>query len=336
MSEKRAVALFLVLAFAISWAWLVPMALSGGVSQPGQGWPTHLPALLGPGIAGVIATAYLHGKQGLVALWKRLFRWSSPGMLAVIGLIALAGIAVITQGLATGTWPSAQSFWTYNGTPVTVGPLAVFLYVLVINGFGEEIGWRGFLADLLLRRQGAVGEGSLLRGQGDDGEGLVSRGRGAGADGVYSRGKGTSGDRLLSRGQGSDGEGFLSRGQGNHGNGFLSRRDGAGKTEIVRVATVLFIPWAAWHLPMFFSVAGFKEMGLMFPGWLFALWCGSVVLTWLYAKSGNVFVVALWHTIFNFVSGTPAADSFMGPAVSVVVMVAAGVIVFFERRRRVQ
>jgi membrane protease YdiL (CAAX protease family) len=30
------------------------------------------------------------------------------------------------------------------------------LVVLVVNGFGEEIGWRGFLVDRLLERQGVI------------------------------------------------------------------------------------------------------------------------------------------------------------------------------------
>lgn len=45
---RHALAAYALLAYGLSWAWLIPMALSGDVVQQGSGAPTHFPALLDP------------------------------------------------------------------------------------------------------------------------------------------------------------------------------------------------------------------------------------------------------------------------------------------------
>jgi hypothetical protein len=40
--------MFFVLAYALSWAWWLPIVVSGGSVGRGDAWPTHLPGLLGP------------------------------------------------------------------------------------------------------------------------------------------------------------------------------------------------------------------------------------------------------------------------------------------------
>ena len=56
----------------------------------------------------------------------------------------------------TGAKPlSVQELSTYSGAPV-IEPLLLLIYVVVVNGFGEEIGWRGFLAEELLTGHGVL------------------------------------------------------------------------------------------------------------------------------------------------------------------------------------
>ena len=66
--RNLALSIFIVVAYALSWAWTIPLALAGDVIQKGSGWPTHVPALLGPAIAAFVATAWLSGRVGLVDL----------------------------------------------------------------------------------------------------------------------------------------------------------------------------------------------------------------------------------------------------------------------------
>lgn len=138
---------FVALAYLLSWLWWVPMALAGGVVQPGQGWPTHLPGLMGPAVAAFVVTGVTEGRTGLAGLWSRVIRWRvgwvGYGVVAVTVLMAFLP-------LVTGAGLGRDSYLTYSGAPIVGG--WVVLYVLFVNGFGEEIGWRGFLADALLRR----------------------------------------------------------------------------------------------------------------------------------------------------------------------------------------
>ena len=147
---RRLVA-FVVLAYALSWAWWVPMALTGTVVEPGQGWPTHLPGLLGPAIAAVIVTAVTDRGPGLRDLWSRVSRWRVPirWYILVIATMALAAIPFVL-----GTDLGMGDALAYSGAP-SVG-VSVVVYVVLVNGFGEEIGWRGYLADGLMHRHSEI------------------------------------------------------------------------------------------------------------------------------------------------------------------------------------
>jgi membrane protease YdiL (CAAX protease family) len=139
-----------VLAYAFSWSWWWTMAARGEVSRPGVGWPSHLPGLLGPALAAVVVTAVTQGRAGLADLWSRMTRWRLPlwcwGVLLVtLGLLT----APLVHDRVTGRTPHARDFLVYSGVPVWPA-LALVLYVVVVNGFGEEIGWREFLAERLL------------------------------------------------------------------------------------------------------------------------------------------------------------------------------------------
>lgn len=123
-------------------------------------------------------------------------------------------------------------------------PLLVLVpFVLLVNGIGEELGWRGYLADHLLRER-----------------------------------------------------------------------------SLPATAFLVAVAWGLWHLPLFWVVADFRQMGWLVPGWFLGLLAGSVVLTWLYRGSGgSVLLVALWHTPFNLVTATPGTSSTVAPVVSTVV-----------------
>jgi membrane protease YdiL (CAAX protease family) len=68
------------------------------------------------------------------------------------GMLALAPLLRYVAGEPL---PSSADYVTYSG--VGVFPIAVTaLIVLIVNGFGEETGWRGFLAERLLQRYSLV------------------------------------------------------------------------------------------------------------------------------------------------------------------------------------
>jgi CAAX protease family protein len=154
---------YVVLAVAISWAWWGWCLVEGWVTRPGQGWPTHLPGLLGPALAAVVVTAAVDGRTGLRDLGARVLRWrvgwawwSVVAVTLLLVLLSWAG-----QALAGGGAPDLSGLAAYSGAPLAPVPVTL-LYVLVVNGLGEEVGWRGYLADRLLREHGLIATAVLV------------------------------------------------------------------------------------------------------------------------------------------------------------------------------
>lgn len=136
--------LFVLLTYALAWAWWIPMAVTKSYVYPGVGWPTHLIALMAPALATLVVVAKSAGRAGLVDLWQRCTKTSLNRLtgLLIIGTFGYALLPVLFDSKIT-----LADLGVYSGAPA--GVLGV-LMVLALNGFGEEIGWRGFLADQFL------------------------------------------------------------------------------------------------------------------------------------------------------------------------------------------
>lgn len=144
---------YVALTFLISWGWLVPVALSGGLVEAGVGWPTHLPALLGPMAAALLVSVGTGGRAAVLDLWHRMvlvrvpLRWWTVALSPLLLLLAVGAAALMgwtsldLNGLAG--FPGVPGAWGVAGVAVTV---------VLVNGFGEETGWRGYLQPALQRR----------------------------------------------------------------------------------------------------------------------------------------------------------------------------------------
>lgn len=154
-SGTRALVAFYVLAYAITWGWGFTLVAGGEVVRRGQGWPTHFPALLGPAIAAVIVTAWISDRPGLANLGRRMLRWRFPLRWwgAALSPLLFLGIALAVAA-AVGHAPRLGSFGRYSGLSA-LGLVWVALMVTVVNGYGEEVGWRGVALPVIQRRVGA-------------------------------------------------------------------------------------------------------------------------------------------------------------------------------------
>lgn len=148
MSVPRAragTAVFLLVAFGGSWGLWIPLAFAGVEVRPGGGWPSHLPGLLAPAAGAFAGVWVMRGMAGVRDLTARLVRWRpSRTVTVVLAATIIAAIGAAVVGAAAG-----ESL-DYSGAPAW-GVFTV-VYALVVNGFGEETGWRGFLADTLIDR----------------------------------------------------------------------------------------------------------------------------------------------------------------------------------------
>lgn len=153
---KRPAASFYAIALTLSWGYWLTLLAIGLRVEPGSN-VTHFPGLLGPMFAAVIVTAVIGGSSGLRELLERVFylgsTWPSKLIRAlsplVLGVAAFAAMHVLDNSL-----PTAESFSHFPCLPEHWPLVSVVLAVVLVNGFGEETGWRGFLSEHLLATQG--------------------------------------------------------------------------------------------------------------------------------------------------------------------------------------
>lgn len=161
MKPRAALVLFVALAYAISWGWTFPFVAVGDVVEKGVGWPSNLPALLGPMLAAFLVTALVWGREAVLDLLVRMGRWRMPWRWWAATLSPLAFLAVaLAVAAAIGKLPSGRDFGLYSGLSATgVVPVAA---IVIVSAFGEETGWRGFALPLLQRRYGALAAALLI------------------------------------------------------------------------------------------------------------------------------------------------------------------------------
>jgi uncharacterized protein len=101
-------------------------------------------------------------------------------------------------------------------------------------------------------------------------------------------------------------------------------------------SVTLAVLWLGWHVPQFFVIATYRDFApVQYIGFSLGLFCGAVVLTWLYNRSGgSILLVAIWHGLFNVVSGTQAATGTLAAVVSTLIMIQAVVLIVLELRAR--
>ena len=257
--DTRALVVFFVLAYALSWSWVIPLAAAHEVVRRGAGWPTHLPALLGPAIAAVAVTAWTMGRPGVRDLGARMARWRVPlrWWLAAVSPLVFLGLGLAAMAAAGQGLPAAGEFGRFSGIPA-IG-LAGVLLVIFVAALGEETGWRGYALPQLQRRFSPLAS-----------------------------------------------------------------------------SLILAVLWFAWHLPQFLVIATYRDFPPAgYVGMFCGLACGAVVLTWLYNRSGgSILLVAVWHGLYNVVSGTQAATGILAAVVSTLIMIQAIVLIVLEMRAR--
>lgn len=153
MRSSDGIGWFVLLSYVLGWAWSLPLVVAGATVEQGEGWPTHVPTLLAPLLAAVAVTGFISGRAGIWDLVRRMGRWrfSLVGWLVVVSPALVLALTLVAMGLAGQDLPAWSDFSRFNGLPA-YGVLSTLLMVFVLNGLGEETGWRGFLQDRLQHR----------------------------------------------------------------------------------------------------------------------------------------------------------------------------------------
>jgi membrane protease YdiL (CAAX protease family) len=158
--HRHRIICFVVVTYGVTWGLWIPLAISGHRVIPGFS-PVYLGGLLGPLIGAVVTTALVGGRQATRDLFCRMarvrvgLRWWGIGLglpLAVAAATYVVMIAYSMVLLVPIDPPSAAALGRFNGFPIG-NVLGTWVLLVVVNGFGEETGWRGFLLPQLTRRR---------------------------------------------------------------------------------------------------------------------------------------------------------------------------------------
>ena len=163
---KRPVVAYYLLTLVLSWGYWITLIAQGKQVTPGSS-TSHLPGLMGPALAAIVITMAIDGGSGLRELSSRIVRLRPAwpwGILAALSPLPVAVVIFAAMTTSGEPLPPLQDFLTYPGLPATMSAGATLLGVLILNGYGEEIGWRGFVMEKWLPRYGRFGTTIRLAG----------------------------------------------------------------------------------------------------------------------------------------------------------------------------
>jgi membrane protease YdiL (CAAX protease family) len=107
------------------------------------------------------------------------------------------------------------------------------------------------------------------------------------------------------------------------------------KHTAIKSSLILSIFWIGWHLPAFFYLPNYMQMGLtIFPMFALGVASGAIVYTWLFnSTKGNILMAILFHGAFNFVTASKAGEGSVAAILSMLVVVLAVVLIILYRNK---
>jgi membrane protease YdiL (CAAX protease family) len=165
--RRRPVLAFVGLAFALSWSAWLPLLASVQGLVPWHASPyLHQIGALGPAVSALVVIGDMSGRGGVGTLLRRTVAWRGRSRAFAFALgtpVALLAVAIPVALAIDGSDLPVR--WSQLGHSVELSSLPVLLYWavnLVFYGFGEELGWRGFLQPHLEGRWPVVTAASVL------------------------------------------------------------------------------------------------------------------------------------------------------------------------------
>jgi membrane protease YdiL (CAAX protease family) len=162
---RPALTTYFLLAFGISWIGVLAVVGPGGFPGTEEEFrrlivPVVIAMLLGPSIAGIVATALSRGRAGLRDLLERGKAWHVAPRWYAVALLTAPVVIVATLGILALISPIYRPGLATTPTPVM--HLGLGLLTGAAAGFFEEIGWTGFAIPAMRKRLSPTQTGFLL------------------------------------------------------------------------------------------------------------------------------------------------------------------------------
>jgi membrane protease YdiL (CAAX protease family) len=155
--ECHPLAAFTLLAYGLSWAVQIPLALqSQGLLTTRIPYALHYLSGFGPLLAAFVITWKISGREGLHELFGRLMKWRVGLKWWLVAISPLIALILLSLGmeLVGRDGPSVAQLGKIDHFPaIGFGTLALWLATF---GLGEETGWRGFALPRLQRGRSAL------------------------------------------------------------------------------------------------------------------------------------------------------------------------------------
>lgn len=164
--QKYPLASFVVLAFTLSWPFLIADALgSRGIIRfrlPLSGPGIFITLLMGycPTVAAFFVTGLTKGREGIRKLFGRLLRWRAGIQWYSIVLFGVPLLYFVSLRLSLLMGGVAKPLPSGGVPMVAISILAMFLVNGLVNG--EEFGWRGFALPRLQAKYSALTSSLIL------------------------------------------------------------------------------------------------------------------------------------------------------------------------------
>jgi len=160
-ANSRAVPIYFILAFAISWGAILISVGPGGFPVSEDQLPVLIVAmLLGPSLAAALAAALNAGRAGVRDLFSRLPRWRVGARWYAVALLTAplsTAIVLLALSLFSPAFPAALST-----SDDVFGLVMMWVVAGLLVGFFEELGWTGFAVPRMKMKYGMFATGLLV------------------------------------------------------------------------------------------------------------------------------------------------------------------------------
>ena len=100
----------------------------------------------------------------------------------------------------------------------------------------------------------------------------------------------------------------------------------------IKSSLILSVFWIIWHIPALFYLPTYINLGLgILPILSIGITSGSIIYTWLFNNTkGSIFMVILFHGVFNFVTASKAGEGLPAAIISALTIIVAIILVVIK------